>query len=361
MKILVTAGGQGTKLWPYSRQDKPKQFQPIYKGKSSFQYGIETFLKQYSPEDIFVSTKRKFIKYVSEQAPQIPLKNYIVEPDIVKDRGPGEGLAFLILSMRHPDEPFFYYQSDMIREPEDAFLQMASDAERLAVAHKRFMTGGIRASSPNMGADYLQLGKQIGADGRSEAYAIDAFHYRKDTIQETRELMENFHVVAHWNHTCWYPDLMLDAYREYRPDWYSKLMEIRDAIGKPGEDEAIKAIYEQMVKGPTEEVTRNIMDSGEAMALLLPFRVTDFGTWETMYEYFSDGIENYYEGPIVSLDSRGSFVRTTNPSKLVAISNVDDLVVVDTDEVLLVVPRNRLDTIKELQSRIVENNHTEFL
>jgi mannose-1-phosphate guanylyltransferase len=189
-------------------------------------------------------------------------------------------------------------------------------------------------------------------DGKQEVYAIDAFHFRKGTIKETRELVENFYVVAHWNHTCWYPDLMLDAYKKYRPDWYEKLMEIKEVIGKPGEDEAIKAIYETMEKGATEEVTRNVMDSGEAAAFLLPFRVTDFGTWESVYEYFSeDGVSNYYDGELASFDSRGSIVKTSK-KKLVALSCVDDLVIVDTDDVLLIVPRNRLDSIKDLQAII---------
>ncbi len=124
MKIIVTAGGQGTKMWPYSRQDKPKQFQPIIGGVSSYEQTINSLLKKFTPEDIYISTKRRFIKYVSEQSPQIPLKNYIVEPDIAKDRGPGEGLAFVRLSLNHPDEPFFIVQADCLREPEDKFLQM---------------------------------------------------------------------------------------------------------------------------------------------------------------------------------------------------------------------------------------------
>src|SRR5689334_7362724 len=99
MKIIIVAGGQGTKLWPYSRDHQPKQFQPILGKKSLFTYNVETLLRKFAPEDIFVSTKRRFIKYVSEQAPQIPLRNYIVEPDIKKDRGPAEGLAILQLSL----------------------------------------------------------------------------------------------------------------------------------------------------------------------------------------------------------------------------------------------------------------------
>jgi mannose-1-phosphate guanylyltransferase len=363
MKIIVTAGGQGTKLWPYSRQDKPKQFQPIFNGKSTFQYGIETLLKRYAPEDIYISTKWKFIKYLPEQAPQIPLKNYIVEPDFPKDRGPGEGLAFLRLSMLHPDEPFFVYQSDMIREPEDAFLDMVAEAEVLAKKHKRFITGGVKATAPNMGADYLQLGKQIPSDSHQEVFAIDAFHFRKGTMHETRSLIENFHVVAHWNHTCWYPDLMLDAYKKYRPDWHADLMKIRDVIGKPGEDEAIRAIYKEMEKGPTEEVTRHIMDSGEALAFLLPFRVTDFGTWGTVYDYFIDGDNqgNYKDGQVVTVDTTGSLVKTTKEGKLVAVAGVDDLVVVDTDDVLLIIPKEKIDKIKEIQAQITESELTEYL
>jgi mannose-1-phosphate guanylyltransferase len=363
MKILVVAGGQGTKLWPYSRQDRPKQFLPIYKGKSTFQYGIETFLKRYSPEDIYVSTKRKFIKYVSEQAPQIPLKNYIVEPDVVKDRGPGEGLAFLTLSMQHPDEPFFYYQSDMIREPEEAFLDMVHDAGVLAKKHKRFMTGGIKATAPNMGADYLQLGKQIPMDGKQEVFEVDKFHFRKETMHETRALVENYHVVAHWNHTCWYPDLMLDAYAKYRPDWHEGLMKMRDVMGKPGEDEAIRAIYADMKKGPTEDVTRNIMDSGEAVAFLLPFKVTDFGTWGSVYDFFvdGDGTGNYEAGKVVSVDSTGSLIKTVNPNKLVAIAGLDNIVVVDTEDALLVIPKDKIDKIKKVQEYLSERKLGDYL
>src|ERR1700743_1696484 len=112
MKILVTAGGQGTKMWPYSRQDKPKQFQPIIGDVSSYEQTIKTLLKEFAPEDIFILTKRKFMKYVSEQSPQISSKISIVEPDISKDRGPGEGLAFVRLSLSHPDEPFCIVQAD---------------------------------------------------------------------------------------------------------------------------------------------------------------------------------------------------------------------------------------------------------
>lgn len=360
MKFIVTAGGQGTKLWPYSRQNKPKQFQPIIGDMSSYEQNIKTLLKEFAAEDIYISTKRKFIRYVSEQSPQIPLKNYIVEPDIAKDRGPAEGLAFLRLSLLHPNEPFFLVQADLLREPEDSFLRTVRAAEALVVKHRKYITGGIKATTPNMGADYLQLGRRISSKD-VESYSVDHFHFRRDTLAETKQLIENFHVVAHWNHACWYPELMLHAYRQYRPDWYEGLMRIKEVLDLPGENEAIEDIYASMEKGPTEEVTKHVLESGEAMALLLPFKLTDVGTWGAVYDFFADDGQNYEDGNVVSVGATGMLMKSSNKTKLLAVAGVEDLVVVDTDDALLIVPRNKPEMIKDLQSAIKDRGQSEYL
>lgn len=355
MKILVTCGGQGTKLWPYSRQHQPKQFQPIIGDKSSYQAAIETILTEYSPEDVYVSTKHKFIKYISEQSPQIPLRNYIVEPDIALDRGPGEGLAFLRLSMLFPDEPVFYVQADMVREPGEKFIEMIKSAEKIVTETGKYLTGGVKATEPNMGADYLELGSRIDG-GDVEAYVIDKFHYRKSTVRETRELVENFRVVTHWNHLCWYPTKIIEAYKQYRPDWYEKLMQIKEAIDKPGEQEAIREIYETMEKGPTEDVTRHLMDSGEAIVLLLPFRNTDVGTWESVREFSEDDRGNHFDANVVAVDCSGTLVKTRADGKLIAIAGLKDMVIVDSDDALLVIPRDEIDKIKDIQAQLANDN-----
>jgi mannose-1-phosphate guanylyltransferase len=363
MKIIVTAGGQGTKMWPYSRQDKPKQFQPIIGGISSYEQTITTLLKQFTAEDIYISTKRRFIKYVSEQSPQIPLKNYIVEPDIAKDRGPAEGLAFVRLSLSHPDEPFFIVQADCLREPADGFLQMMASAEALVTKHKQLVTGGIKATEPNMGVDYVQLGDQIDGHGESggDSYVIDKFLFRRTTLHETRKLIENFHVVAHCNHTCWYPDLMLEAYKQHRPDWYALLMNIKDAMDKPGETAAIEKLYAEMEKGPTEEVTTHVMNSGQSMVILLPYKWTDVGTWGSVYDFFEEGLENYQDGNIISVATSGSLIKSSSKDKLIAVAGMKDMVIVDTADALLIVPKDEIDKIKDIQRLIQERHQTEYL
>jgi mannose-1-phosphate guanylyltransferase len=362
MKIIVTAGGQGTKLWPYSREDKPKQFQPVVGDKSLYTETIDTLLKKFAPEDIFISTKRKFIKYISEQSPQIPLKNYIIEPDVAKDRGPGEGLAFLKLSVYYPDEPFFVVQADCVRKPEEAFLQMIEEAGKIVERDKKYITGGLKATEPNMGVDYLQLGEKV-AGSKQEMYEVQDFLGRKSSYRETKELIENFHIVTHCNHSCWYPGLMLEAYKQYRPDWYEALMKMKDVLDKPGEDAAIEEIYETMEKGATEEVTKHLMKNGDARIILLPFKWTDIGTWGSVYEFFVDGDDtgNYKDGRVVAVDTTGSLVKTSNDKKLVAVAGLEDVVVVDTDDVLLVIAKDKIEKIKEIQAALKEEGDKEYL
>jgi len=362
MKFIVVAGGQGTKLWPYSRESKPKQFQPIVGELTPFQENINVLLKRYAPEDIFVSTKRKFIKYVSEQTPQIPLKNYIIEPDIAKDRGPGEGFAFLKLSILHPDEPVFLIQGDCIRKPEERFLDMVEEAGKIVERDKTYLTGGIKATEADMGVDFIQLGDRV-SDTNMDIYNIDAFVERKSTYQETKELIENFRIVTHCNHLCWYPGMVIDAYKEFRPDWYEALMKIKDVLDKPGEDAAVEAIYETMEKGSTEEVTKHVMQSGKACVMILPFVWTDIGTWGSVYEYFTEGNshDNYTDCQTVTVDVAGSLIKTSNEKKLVAVAGMEDVVIVDTDDILLVIPKNKIEKIKQLQALLAEQDKKEYL
>src|SRR6185369_5646628 len=124
-------------------------------------------------------------------------------------------------------------------------------------------------------------------------YEIAEFIPRKSSYAETKELIEGFHIVTHCNHTVWYPELMLDAYKQYRPDWHTALMKIRDVIGKPGEDSEIEKIYAEMATGPTEDVTRHVMKGGRV--ILVPFKWTDFGTWGSVHEFFTSGPGEVYK------------------------------------------------------------------
>jgi mannose-1-phosphate guanylyltransferase len=154
---------------------------------------------------------------------------------------------------------------------------------------------------------------------------------------------------------------MLDAYKQHRPDWHEALMRIKEVMDKPGEQEAIESIYAEMEKGPTEDVTTHVMNSGEAMVILLPYKWTDVGTWGSVYEFFEDGTENYEDGNVVAVETGGSLVKTSSKDKLIAVAGVKDMIIVDTEDVLLVVPKENIDKIKDIQNILQERDETQYL
>lgn len=353
------AGGQGTKLWPFSTEKKPKQFQPIFKDKTLFQYNVEILTKQYEPKDIFISTKKSYVHFCKDQAPQIPDQNYIIEPDAKKDRGPAEGFVFTHMVVKHPDEPTMLVQSDCMRAPEDAYLTMLRAIEKLAGRDKKFITGGIKATYPILGVDYLRLGKKVSLETDLEVYSVDEFVFRSDDYYKTKSLIENFYITTHCNHTCWYPKLMLEAYQKHRPDWYESLMQIKEVIGTEHEEQKIDEIYAQMAKGATEEVTKHVFAAG--YVVLMPYRWTDFGTWESVYQYFSHEGAVYSEGLHIALESEKTLLKSSDPKKLIAVIGLKGFAVVDTPNVLFIAPFDKTDKLKDLQAKIKETNLTDYL
>jgi mannose-1-phosphate guanylyltransferase len=261
--------------------------------------------------------------------------------------------------MEHPDEPFFVVQADCIRVPEDAFLDMVTSAGKIVASNKKYITGGLKATEPNLGVDYLQLGEKIADSFGQEVYTITEFLGRRSSYQETRKLIENFHIVTHCNHSCWYPDLMLDAYKQYRPDWHKALMKMRDAIGKPGEDATINEIYHTMEKGPTEEVTKHLLKGSQI--ILLPFQWTDIGTWNSVYEFANVEPCNYEDGKVLAVDTKGTLIKSHDKEKLIAVAGLEDMVIVDTPDVLLIIPKHKMEMIKDIQTKLAERDEKSYL
>lgn len=358
MKFIVTAGGQGTKIWPFSRKNNPKQFQKIINDESLFTHNINVLLAKYSPQDIYISTKKQYVEFAKKQAPKIPANNYIIEPNIAKNRGPAEGLAFLKLSIEHPKEPFMIVQSDCIRLPPEKYLEMIEKMENLVEKDKKFITGGIRAKYPIMGIDYIQLGDKISKE-EIEIYKVRNFVERNNDYTKTKELVAKEKVTTHSNHACWYPDLMLEAYKKYRRDWYESLMKIKKVLGSKDEEEKIEKIYSEMKEGSTEEVTKHVMPKG--YIVLLPFKWVDIGTWNSVYEYVAKNGDTHTEGNTIVMESSGSLIKNVDETKLVAVLGAKDMVIVNTKDILLITPREKASEIKALQKKLKEENMEEYL
>ncbi len=354
MNILVSAGGQGTKIWPFSRKSSPKQFQKIIGEDSSFSHNIKMLLTKYKPENIFISTKKMYKEIVSEQARSIPTKNIILEPDSAQGRGPGEGFAFLYLSIHAPNEPFSILQSDCIYITPENYLNMLEDLDNLVKKENKFISGGQVPAFPVLGVDYLELGESV--NNHSNIFKVKNFLGRKEDYKETEKLISENKVVIHMNINTWYPELMLEAYKKYKLAWYDSLMKIKEVID---DAQAVEEIFNKMEKGSTEEVTQNIFKDGY---IVIPsFKWIDLGTWDSIYRHFSQEGDLYTEGNVVALDSSGSLIKSLNPKKLIAVLGLKNMVVVDTDDILFISPRDKVNNIKKVQEKLKNSGLEEYL
>lgn len=347
MVPVIICGGFGTKLWPMSREHRPKHFLPLVNGKSLFRLNYEALLTKFKPEEIYVSTNMDQVAMAKEQAPEIPDANYILEPEM-RNQGPATGLVAAFLYKKGlQDEPFMIIQADDLRNPSDAFIKMIMDCDALARKDGRYITGGFRPDYPVMGVDYLVKGERVSSANEVGIYKIAKFIWR-GSKEQTEELIKQDTALVHANHTCMTPKNFLALLQKYRPEWYQPLMNIAG-----GADIATE--YAKMEPGPVEDVTQKVYEAGEALVVELPFKWMDFGTFESLDKYLKDNNLYSVSENIVDLNGKDNFVKLDDPNKVVALVGVDNLVVVDTGDALLICSKNQSgqvgEALKEVKKR----------
>lgn len=344
---VIICGGFGTKMWPLSRQYKPKHFLPLLHGKSLFQINYENLRLKFTPQEIYVSTNADQVDLAKKQAPEIPDQNYILEPEM-KNTGPAIGLiAATLYKKGFKDEPFIVIQGDVLREPSDLFIKTIEACEKLAKSRNEYITGGYRPESAIMGVDYLAKGEKVNGDDSVGIYKVDKFIWRT-TEAETKQMIKDQDVLVHSNHTCMTPENYLQMYKKYRPDWYEPLINIVN-----GGD--VKTEFSKMKPDPQEKVTQEVHKNKESLIVELPFKWYDFGTFKSLKEYMIANDMYKPSDNIVDLNGKDNFVLLDDDDKPVILVGVDDLIVVDTGDAILICNKESTsqvgEALKEVKSR----------
>ncbi len=344
---VIICGGFGTKLWPISRQEKPKHFLPLIGDKSLFQINYESLRTKFKTEEIYVSTNEDQVILAQEQAPDIPASNYIIEPEM-RNQGPATGfIAATLYKKGLADEPFMIVQVDDLREPTEDFIKMMMICDSLARNETKYITGGFKPSYSVMGVDYLVKGDRITAENEIGVFKVDKFVWR-GTKEQTEELIKENKALIHTNHTCMTPRNLLNMLKTYKLEWYEPLMNIVS-----GGD--VKTEYAKMPPGPLEDVTQKVHANGESLVVEHPFIWTDIGTYESLDRYLKARGLYKTSDNIVDLNGKNNFVKLDDLNKVVALVGVDNLVVVDTGDALLICDKNQTgqvsEALKEVKNR----------
>ncbi|MEI8067950.1 MAG: sugar phosphate nucleotidyltransferase [Candidatus Shapirobacteria bacterium] len=341
MKPVIICGGVGAKMWPMSRNTMPKHFLPLLNKKSLFQLNWEALRLKFQPEEIFLQTNAVQAEIAQKQVPEILPENVFIEPEM-RNQGPATGFAAAMLFKKFPDEPFMLVQADVLREPDEKFIEMIEQFDELIRKEGKIVTGGIKPEFALMGVDYLKVNQATHLMeewlGRGEKEVIEGYLASGDAL-------------IHTNHYAWTPRKLLECLKVRKPEWYEPLMNIIN-----GED--IPTEYAKMPKGPIEEVTQFELKDGYVIEL--PFEWIDFGTWESVVNYLEKKVLNEIDDDKMEIDSNNNYIYKKD-NKFIATVGVENLVIVDTGDALLIAKRDQSGKVGQIVDALKEQNKNELL
>jgi len=360
MKIVIFAGGFGTRMWPASRKSYPKQFYPILKGKSFFQITVERFKKQFSAKDIWVSTEHKYVEYVKKQAPEIPTGNIIAEPERRDNLG-AIGLVASTIEALYPKTVIFFSWSDHFIDKEDIFLQAAKKASEYAEQTGRPVSIDQEPTFPSVHNGWLKLGKKVKEDGKFDLYEI-VRHTEKPNLYTAKRFYRSKDYLIHTGYGAWRSDVLLDYYKEYAPQMYKGLEKISKRIGKSDYKSILKREYHKFEKTSVDLGLFEHIPSRQRLTIPVEMGWRDAGTWQLLYESLAkDSEENVLtgHGDIQTIDSEGNLVLVPE-GKMVGLIGVSNLAIIDTPDGLLISSLDKTKKVKEM-FQILEEKKSKYV
>src|SRR3972149_9976785 len=247
MKVVIFCGGFGTRMWPVSRKSYPKQFYPLIKGKSFFETTYLRCRKVFKPEDIFVSTEKKYVSFVKKQAPEIPLKNIIAEPER-KDNLAAVGLVTAILEKRYPGEVMFVSWCDHFIGNEEVFLRAAIAAGKYAKETGLIVSVNEKPEEPATQNEWVSTGESLAeVDGFNIVSILQTI--KRPDIETAKRMFRSDKYLLNTGYRAWRSDVMLSFFEKYQPEMHKGLVKIMDSDGTKYEDTLIYREYHKFEKG----------------------------------------------------------------------------------------------------------------
>lgn len=357
MKIVIFAGGVGTRLWPLSRKSTPKQLVKIVGDDTMLQIAVQKLVPEFSWEDIFISTGTKYADSIREQLPELPYDNVLVEPEM-RDVGPAVGLVTAQFAKRFPDEPFaILWGSDHLVKNESAFREALRVAEKISVEQPEsivFVGQKPRFANQNLG--YIEFGDEIDRVSDTPVYSFTGFKYRPE-LSVAREYISDGHHSWNLGYFVTTPKFLWSLFEKYSPALYDPLKKIHDAYETPEYVNVLGEIYPTIDKISFDNAILEVMDTSYGRVLSVDIGWSDIGAWEALKEAMSDSEEqNVTKGNVLVEDSRDSLVYNYG-DKLVVGIDLSSYLVINTDDVLLVCPKDSVPKIKKLVENLAGTEH----
>lgn len=356
MKIVILAGGTGTRFWPMSRADMPKQLCKLISEKSMLEETIDRF-KDWPKEKIYISTTRSLAPKIKEVLPDFPEANYIVEPAL-RDTAPAMGYVAAYLATLDPDEPIAFVPADHYIGRLEKFLRSIREAEKAILESGKLLDISVFPTGPTTTLGYTKIGKRVRESDGIEFYEFLG-HKEKPDFETAQKYLKEGNYLWHANYYMWTPKKFLEAYQKYAPEMHSALMKIQKLFGEKDKKEEIEKIYNTIEKISIDYAITEKMDPSELLIIRGDFDWDDIGAWDTLYQNMlakSDDNKNIIVGgKHVNIDTSGSLIYGPE-GKMITTIGIDDLVIVDTKDALLVSTKSRAQDVKKIVEKLKEKD-----
>lgn len=334
------AGGSGIRIWPVSRSTKPKQFLDVADtGKTFIQSTYERFSKIIPRENIIIVTGEKYRDLAIEQLPQLPKENLLLEP-YARNTAPCIAYATYTILQRNPDAKIVVSPSDHLIEDEDLFVQTIVTAFEYVEENDVLMTLGVIPTRPDTNYGYIQACGGSKAYKKGEPMPVKTFTEKPD-----KELAKVFISTGEF---FWNSGIFIWNGQTIRKEMEKHLSEVtslfagwENAIGTPLESDFIVRAYTDC---QNISIDYGVMEKTDrAWICPVRFKWSDVGTWESLYNIIGDKDNNgnafNVESTLIE-DTKDVLVVSTEKKKLVAIKGLDDFMVLDTEDVLVICPKD---------------------
>lgn len=357
---VIMAGGGGTRLWPVSRKEKPKQLLPLIGQETLFQGTVQRLENLFPPERILVVTVEEQAREMRLQAPEIPAENYIIEP---APRGTASvvGLAAAVLHKRDARAAMAVLPSDHFIRNRDLFHYLLKAAFDVA-ENGYLVTLGISPSQPSTAYGYIQQGEPLAGEYKYPTYKVKRF-IEKPNEQAAQQLLRTGDHSWNSGMFIWRADTILSEINRQMPTLGGALKNISSAWGTSQQDAVLNEHWHDL---KVETVDYGIMEKAEQVAVLPAGGLgwSDVGMWSSLFEVLLPDMNgNIATNSNLHLahETHNTLVYGHSSDRLIVTIGVDDMVIIDTGDVLMVCKTDQSQKVKDVVVHLNKHNQEKYL